>query len=118
MGVYQRPMEFPTFIKRSFMYVPHFAEVLMQYIHRLSEMPKILHISGSKVVSWYDFMSDLAPDYGIGQALVKKRKHEIPNTFAPRPQNGGLDVSWSMDLGLHQYSYLDGILQMRKDDLP
>src|SRR6185369_12652133 len=46
----------PSFILRSFMYLPHFVSNLMEYLNRWDEMPSILHISGSRTISWYKLM--------------------------------------------------------------
>lgn len=109
--------EFPTFIHRSFMHVVDFAVSLDKYLHTLHKMPKILHISGSQIVSWYEFMRDLAIKYDIPQTLVRGRKKDITTSeMAPRPPRGGLDVSLSKSLGLPQYNYIQGISYMRNND--
>lgn len=105
--------EYPTFIERSFMYLPHFAESLYDYLMRYDTMPSTLHISGSQTVSWYQFMFDLARVYGFDIALVCPRDYEIEVNAAPRPYKAGLNVSLSDRLGLPQYGYLEGLQEMR-----
>ena len=108
--------EFPTFIRRTFMYLPHFALSMMNYLQRLDDMPEILHISGSNSVSWYEFMLDLAKAYGHHESLVLPRKKDLQNGFAPRGKNLGLNTSLAMRLGFHKYSYLDGLQAMVNDE--
>ncbi len=104
--------EFPTFIRRTFMYLPHFALSMMSYLQRINDMPEILHISGSDSVSWYEFILDLAKAYGYNENLVLPRKKDLQNRFAPRGKNLGLNTSLAMKLGFHKYSYLDGLREM------
>ena len=110
------PQEFPTFIRRTFMYLPHFVNSLLQYVDRIDEMPKILHISGSESVSWYEFMLDLANSFGYSENLVIPRKKDLTNGYAPRGKNLGLSTALSMKLGFHKYSYMDGIFSMVKEN--
>ena len=104
--------EFPTFIRRTFMYLPHFSLSLFSYLQRINEMPEILHLSGSDSVSWYEFALDLAKAYGYNEKLILPRKKDLQNGFAPRGKNLGLNTSLAMKLGFHKYSYLDGLMDM------
>lgn len=106
-------LDSPTFIYRSFMYIPHFVNALIYYIENLERMPALLNISGNKVVSWDKFNRDTAKVYKISDKYVKSRDREIDG-LARRPNKGGLDVRWSRNLGLPQYSYFDGLLDMAK----
>lgn len=109
------PQLYPTFIYRSFMYLPHFAESLNYYFSRLSTMPKTLHISSSDTVSWSQFIKDVAKAFDINpKGLIIPRKTELKNV-APRPYWGGLNTSLSKKLGFTQYTHLDGIRQMVSD---
>lgn len=105
--------EYPTFIDRSFLYLPHFAEIFYAYLLRYESMPKVLNISGSMVASWFDFMRELSLAYKIKDSFVRPRDYEIQMNVAPRPYRGGLDVKLSMNLGLPQYNYLEGLQEMR-----
>lgn len=105
---------YPTFIIRTFMYLPHFAMTLCHYLDRLNEMPPILHLSGNKDVSWYDLMREIAIQSKRDPRLIVPRRQESPNP-APRPYWGGLNIKLSRKLGFKQYSYKDGIAQMLKD---
>lgn len=91
----------PTFIHRSFMYLPHFARTLMQYIGIFDAVPTITHITGSKSVSWYEFMSTFED--------VSPRDVEPDYTFSPRPHYGGLKTKYKF---FHPVSYEQGIVEM------
>jgi len=105
--------EYPNFIQRSFMYLPHYVESLYAYLLRFDEMPNMLHISGTQSVSWYQFMVDLAVEFGMKTSLVISRKKELAVTgCAPRPYKAGLNVRLSQKLKLPQYDYIDGLRAM------
>lgn len=95
----------PTFIHRSFMYLPHFALRLMQYLGKFDDMPTITHISGSKSVSWYRFMSEFED--------VSPRDVEIP-LEAPRPHYAGLKTKYKFFAPI---SYKEGIAEMLGSEL-
>lgn len=107
-GNYQ---EYPTFIVRSFMYLPHFVNSLYAYL-KLDNLQNILHISGTKSVSWYGFMRCMAREFVIPEDWVIARKKDLKDEFAPRPYKAGLNVEFSRRLNLPQYSYEDGIREM------
>lgn len=105
---------YPAFISRSFMYLPHFADSLVRYLSYMEDMPKILHISGYHCVSWYEFMVYWCEVNGIDSKFIVPRGDDLDDV-APRPHKGGLDTSFSKELGFSQFSYIQGILQMKKD---
>ena len=75
-------------------------------------MPKILHISGSKVVSWYDFILAFAEAKELQDVFIrkfKKQRFETNGFMAERPKKAGLNVDLSKRLGLPQFDYLDGM---------
>lgn len=104
---------YPTFIERSFMYLPHFVESLYAYLLDWDRMPRMLHVSGSTTASWYAFMKSLANVYGIDERLVCPRSQGVDG-LAPRPKRGGLNVNLSKKLGLPQHDYYEGLLAMRE----
>lgn len=106
--------DFPTFIERSFLHTEHFVDSFMEYLHRVLEMPKILHISGNKAVSWYSFMRMVADKFGLDVSLVVPRKRDTGD-YVPRPYRAGLDVSRSRELGLPQNDYKTGIDYMAEN---
>lgn len=91
----------PTFIHRSFMYLPHFASRLWQYLESFDMMPTITHIAGSKSVSWYKFMSEFED--------VSPRDVEPDYTFSPRPHYAGLKTKYKF---FPPVSYEQGITEM------
>lgn len=102
---------FPTFIKRSFVYLPHFALMISRYMVDYDKMPSILHLAGSESVSWFKFISDFFYYSGYETNMIIPRNQEEEG-FAPRGRNLGLDTSLSEKLGIFQRSYLDGIREM------
>lgn len=105
---------YPTFIERSFMYLPHFAEAMFWYLANYNKMPQVLHISGSDTVSWYQFIRDMASVYGVDSSLVCPRDKEIEVYSAPRPYKAGLNVGLSKRLDMPQYGYREGLHEMRE----
>lgn len=93
----------PTFIHRSFMYLPHFCSQLMQHVTSFDDMPTITHITGNKIVSWYKFMSEFED--------VSPRDVNIKDEFklAPRPHYGGLKTKYKF---FQSISYKQGIEAM------
>ena len=108
--------QYPTFISRSFMYLPHLADSLTYYLYHINKMPKILHISGYHCVSWYEFMKYWCEVNKIDPKFIIARNEDLNGDFAPRPRKAGLNVSLSRKLGFPQFSYIQGILQMAKDN--
>lgn len=110
--------DYPTFMTRSFMYIPHFVDALKVYLDRFYEMPDILHISGSQTVSWYEFMLAYCSVYDIDKEKIvpRKKPYGVASKYAPRPHKAGLVTDLSAKLGLPQFSYIDGLKQMLKDE--
>lgn len=104
----QKPIDAPTFIERSFMYLPHFIHSFYQYLQRYHDMPKMLHISGTESVSWYEFLHDVASCAKVSTHVVQPRTKEIEG-MAPRPYRAGLNVDRSRRLGLPQNNYMNGL---------
>jgi dTDP-4-dehydrorhamnose reductase len=110
------PYEYPTFLSRSFIYTQHFTDALMYYISNFDKMPKVLNISGNKIASWYEFALACASVFRVDKHDIHPRRKELKQEgLAPRPYKAGLDVGLSKRLGLPQFSYLDGIRQMKSD---
>lgn len=103
--------DYPVFLRRSFLYLPHFSKLLYEYCLRFDEMPDILHLAGTDSLSYYEFMSDVADVLKLDFHVMPRRKEQ--SEFAPRGHNLGLDVSLAIRLGFHKYSYLDGIREMK-----
>jgi dTDP-4-dehydrorhamnose reductase len=105
--------EYPTFLKRSFLYLPHFVEDLYRYLMNFDDMPNMLHIAGNDTVSWYEFMRDVANIHGLDDKLIFPRKKDAPG-YTPRPYNAGLNISLSKKLGFQAHGYLEGLEAMRE----
>jgi dTDP-4-dehydrorhamnose reductase len=107
----------PTFMHRSYMYLPHFAKTMNQYLNGIMLMPEVLHIAGTETVSDYDFMRTFMTIMGMTKtSTLAKRKFEDP-THAPRPHWGGLNVDLSKRLKMHQFNYIEGLVQLHKDNV-
>jgi dTDP-4-dehydrorhamnose reductase len=104
---------YPTFIERSFMFLPHFAEAFYCYLQDYDRMPSVLHISGTRQLSWYEFILDMAKTYRLDTSFVCPRKEELDGAV-PRPHYAGLNVGLSKKLGLPQFGHLEGLLEMRE----
>ena len=103
----------PTFQYRSFMHREHFCRNLETYCHEFDRMPKILHLSGSETINWYDFVREFARAIGMPEKIIskfkKKRFDEKGKFIAERPKKVGLKTDLSKTLGFPQYSYKDGL---------
>lgn len=98
---------YPSFIYRSFMHTEHFVDNLLYYVDNVYKMPSILHISGSKTLSWNKFIMACLDkkDMQINIRIYKKDNKELVS----RPHKAGLKTGLSAKLGFPQYSYLDGL---------
>ena len=100
----------PAFMWRSFMHVDHLTDSLVHYANNIHNMPKVLHLSGSRNVSWYRFMHDYARMSGLGSDLVIPRFRDTKTAgMADRPSRSGLSTALSGRLGFRQHDYMDGI---------
>lgn len=110
--------EYPTFMTRSFMYLPHFAKALYDYAGSVFVMPKILNIAGSETISWYEFALSVAGAFRFDKEKILPRKRPIKDfPGAPRPFKAGLRTNMSRKIGLRQYSFVDGLHQMIQDEI-
>lgn len=111
---------YPTFIHRSYIYLPHFVSNLLLYVNNIAAMPSILHLAGSKTTSQYRFMKDFVDYFHIQDVLIYPRRKEWPSgegqpLMAHRPHRVGLDVQLSRKFGFPLYDYKAGFEQMDKD---
>lgn len=91
----------PTFIFRSFMHIDQFVFCLQMYLKNYESMPKLLHISGSKTVSWHKMISDY-----LSRKDVPYHTKDINPDGVPRPLRAGLRTVYRGLLP--SFSYLDG----------
>ena len=95
--------DYPTFIHRSFVSIENFSASLKAYLDRFWEMPSILHVSGDKTISWYDFMKYCCEKEGWKEPTPRTKES---NTFyAKRPKYGGLDCSLAKSLAIPIFDY-------------
>lgn len=104
---------YPVFIQRSFLHVHDFCDLLEIYCEKFYKMPEVLHLAGSRVVSWHSFMKEVEKQYGFTNT-VKPRYFEKKG-FAPRPYYGGLDTDTAFGLGFPKRSYIGGIERMKNE---
>jgi dTDP-4-dehydrorhamnose reductase len=103
---WETDVEFPTFIKRSFVYTPHLVEGISWVAENLPDV-KLLNISGIDTLSYYDFWVRASKMLGLDESRIIARKHEIEDY--PRPFRGGLNVKKAKKLGVPLYSVVDGL---------
>jgi len=88
--------EVPTFIRRSYCHLDYLAVGIWHYANHFADMPEILHLAGTEVLSFYQLAMMLGGN-------VEPREYELEG-YAPRPYNCGLDVSLADKLGLPLFS--------------
>lgn len=104
----KKDIDFPTFIKRSFVHVEHLAEGIAWVAeNEMSKHGGILNVSGTDTLSYYDFWVWVAKVFGMDESRIIPRKNEIPEN--PRPFRGGLNVKKAKKLGVPLYSANDGL---------
>lgn len=105
----------PIFLRRSFMFEGHFAEGLFYYLNHFLEMPKVLHISGSETITWYEYALAVASVFGIDKnCILPRRKEWMKGLAAPRPRKTGLNTTLSSKF-LRPYSYIEGLMAVKAE---
>ena len=104
----------PTAIRRTFMFVEDFVDALLFYADNVSQMPRMLHISGRKVSNYYDFIRACARTLGIDEKRILPRKEYLTEGFVPRPKRGGLNTDTAKKLGVPLSDYLEGLKRWQK----
>lgn len=107
-------VEVPTFMKRSFLYLPDFIGMIQQYCRNFASMPDVLHLAGGKTVSWYTFMLEIARVYGYKESLIVPRRKDN-HSGAPRPYNAGLNTDLARKLRFGYRDYKTGIRRMKDE---
>ena len=87
-------------------YVPHLAEAILMLI-KMPNIPEIIHIAGSDVLTRYEFALMIAGVFGYNKEQIIPTK-EIFGA-GNRPAKGGLKTKLAEKLGLPIYSVLDGL---------
>jgi dTDP-4-dehydrorhamnose reductase len=100
----------PVYMWRSFLHIDLFCDLVKQYLTNFYDnSPEILNLSGSKVVSWYKFITAYAKAQGFNTDKIHPKYFQTEHDFAPRALRAGLNTDLSKRLGYSQYSYLDGL---------
>jgi dTDP-4-dehydrorhamnose reductase len=108
--------DFPTFIKRSFTFLPNFVECLMFIAEHSNNMPSLLHVSSPDTMSYYDFMCLVKRETSLfGDIEIIPRKQEIPG-LPPRPFRCGFNVNLAKKYRVPIISTLDGIRRIDEDE--
>lgn len=103
--VTQQNNEVSGLVKRSFLHVSDFVDGLLWVVEHQAEIRnRIIHISGTEIVSYYQFWSDFLDRNGLDTTHLKERKSKLKDAD-PRPLGGGLDVSLAKKLGVPLKSY-------------
>lgn len=105
--------EYPIFIRRSFLHLEDFCDLLDMYCDKYHKMPRILHLAGSETVSWYTLMKELEKALGF-KGTVKPRF--FPNKdLPPRPYFGGLDTRKAIEFGFPERDFWHGIKRIKNE---
>lgn len=105
----EKDNEVTGLIKRSFLRVDHFVSGLFWLLDNLDMFSgRIINISGTEIVSYYQFWKDFCEVNGLDTDYLKERKTKLDGAD-PRPFCCGLDVSLARSLGMPLYSYRDGL---------
>lgn len=108
--------DYPTFLRRSFTYVPFLVRDLLKYCQWIHDgPPDILHLGSCDSVSWFDFMRMVAKELGYDTSLVQPRRVEPKDTYVRRGYKLGLSTSLARSLGYPSYTCEDGVRQMVND---
>jgi len=103
----EKTQDYPTFITRSFIYVPHFIDGLMKLIDLRETAPKTINIASYPYLSYYNFWRNIAMLFGYNVSYVLPRK--VDNGEISRPEQGSLSISLAKSMGLPIYSAFDGL---------
>lgn len=104
-------IEIPTVLYRTFCHVDHFVEGLLCYasmIYRHETDIRLLHISGTENISWYELALSMADCGGYNPKLIKTRSRK-DDSFVPRPLNAGLNTKLARQLEIPLFSFHDGL---------
>lgn len=104
-----REMDLPDDLYKTPTYIPHLAEGLMAAIDQ--GISGTLHVAGSKTMSTLSWGRMIAEHFDHDPALI------VPGPVkgaAPRPMNGGLNVSMARSLDIPIYSPQEGLIALKE----
>ena len=107
------PFAFTGLILRSFLYVDHFVNGLLNAVRMFDQLPPILNISGTSIISHAQFWFLVCNIFGFDEQNVTTRKQKLKDA-APRPFRCGLDVREASNLGIPLYSAADGLKEVKE----
>jgi dTDP-4-dehydrorhamnose reductase len=98
-------LSYSTNVVRSFISFDSLAENLIYHATNINKMPKILHIAGTRSVSWYQFIKEFCEKSGTIKKIQKRRYGDIDGK-APRPLRTPLNINLALELGfpLHDFT--------------
>lgn len=108
----EHEIERSDLIKRSFLYLPHYAEGLMKVIQNVDNVPDLIHIAGTQTLSCARFWNLIADWFDGYEHLVKSIKLDPENRNTC--YHGGLSTRLAKKSGIPLYSANDGIKEMLK----
>jgi dTDP-4-dehydrorhamnose reductase len=106
-------LERTALIKRSFVYVNHFVNGLVDAASKFAYLPEILNISGTEIYSHATFWKMICRVFDVDEQRIDVRNKELKN-LAPRPLRCGLNISRARGLEIPLYSGLDGIKEIKE----
>lgn len=91
-------------------YVPHLAMAIAKLVH-ISKCPKIINISGTDLLSRYEFALMIASVFGFDKNLIQPTTTYKP--LASRPHKGGFKLGLAKKLKLPLRSALQGLEELK-----
>jgi dTDP-4-dehydrorhamnose reductase len=77
-------------------------------VDNLDTVPQLLHLSGTDILSYYEFYQAVLNHYELDVSKLHPRNKEL-KLATPRPLRAGLNVSLAKKLGVPLYSAFEGI---------
>lgn len=112
--VYEDDFEITGLLKRSFLYDEHFVDGLLDAVEKFDNLPEILNIAGTSILSYAEFYKLVCRVFSIDEDSFTVRKTKLKEA-TPRPLRAGLNIKQAEKLGIPLYSALDGIKQAKQD---
>jgi dTDP-4-dehydrorhamnose reductase len=104
-------IEVPDFITRSYCHMDFMAEMIWMYAQQFDQMPEILHLGGSRSLSYYHFMRVIGDEFEHDPELIVPRGPSLK--FSPRPHRCGLNVSQAKKIGFPLPSAIESIQRLK-----
>jgi dTDP-4-dehydrorhamnose reductase len=108
-----KSLEVTGLLTRSFLYVEHFVNGILDAAVKFNHLPEILNISGTSILSYSEFWKRICRVFEIDESLIQVRRKKLKDA-TPRPFRAGLNTSEAKKLGIPLYSALDGIKEIKE----